>query len=456
MAEQMQQLLRDFSKDFKTIDVAMAEGDYSRLRKWMKPEKKEQILAEVKAAELRGRGGAGFPAGVKWGFVPQVEGPKYLVINADEGEPGTFKDRYWLEHNPHPLIEGCILTAYALGLNAVYIYIRGEFVGPTDTVDRAIADARAKGFVGKNILGSGFDCEIYTHLGAGAYICGEETALLESLEGKPGQPRLKPPFPAVVGLFGRPTLINNVETIVNVPLILEHGGEKFLEWGKERNGGTKVFCVSGHVKKPGLYEFPLGAVTMRELIYDHCGGILDDRELKAVVPGGASCPVITADVLDVPLDFDSLKSVGSMLGTAGVIVIAEPTCIVKALLRFSRFYMHETCGQCTPCREGTGWLVRILETIERGEGTMEQVDMLLDICEQMEGNTICAHGDAAAWPVQGVLKKFLPEVRQHVELKRCPYDDVQGHAGSDWEKKAEAWARETIDGGANPPQENYL
>ncbi len=425
------------------IDKAIAAGDYSRLKAWMKPDRKAEIIAEVKAANLRGRGGAGFPAGVKWGFVPPGgDKPKYLVVNADEGEPGTFKDRYWLEHDPHPLIEGCILTCYALNINTCYIYLRGEFMRPRDNTDAAIQAAYDKGYLGKNILGTGFDLDIYTHLGAGAYICGEETALIESLEGKPGQPRLKPPFPAVVGVFGCPTLVNNVETIVNVPLILEKGGDEFHSWGTERNGGTKVFCVSGHVKKPGLYEFPLGKVTLRELIYDHCGGILDDRELKGVIPGGASCPVVGPDDIDVPLDFDALKSVGSMLGTAGVMVIAEPTCIIQALLRLSEFYMHETCGQCTPCREGTGWLVRILKAIEAGRGRIEQLDMLLDVCGQIEGNTICAHGDAAAWPVQGVMRKFYDEVKTHIDLGKCPYEGVEGHGGDEWDRRANEWLEE--------------
>ncbi|MFT7621949.1 MAG: NADH-quinone oxidoreductase subunit F [Myxococcota bacterium] len=423
-----------------SIDSAIAKGDYKRLRPWMKDEKKQELIAEVKAANLRGRGGAGFPAGLKWTFVPQnIDKPKYLVINADEGEPGTFKDRYWLEHDPHPLIEGCILTAFALNMNTCYVYVRGEFIRPARNLEAAIQEARDRGYLGKNILGTGFDLDIHVHLGAGAYICGEETALIESLEGKPGQPRLKPPFPAVVGVFGCPTLVNNVETIVNVPLILEVGAEKYTSWGTERNGGTKVFCVSGHVKKPGLYEFPLGGVTMRELIYDHCGGILDDRELKGVIPGGASCPIISPDEIDVSLDFDTLKSVGSMLGTAGVMVIAEPTCIVRALLRLSSFYAHETCGQCTPCREGTGWLVRILRAIEEGRGRPEHLDMLLSICGQIEGNTICAHGDAAAWPVQGVLKKYYDEVKAHVDLGRCPYEGVDGHGGSEWDLRADTW-----------------
>ena len=440
MATPTSYLLRDTATDFTKIENAVAAGDYSRLRTWLRNDKKETIVNEVKTAVLRGRGGAGFPAGLKWSFVPKNTGkPHYLVVNADEGEPGTFKDRYWLEDNPHPLLEGCILACYALDIHTCYIYLRGEFIKAGHVLDQAIAEAKKRGFLGKNVLGSGFDLEIHTHLGAGAYICGEETALLESLEGKPGQPRLKPPFPAVVGLFDCPTVINNVETIVNVPIILEHGGEEFLSWGSEKNGGTKVFCVSGHVKKPGLFEFALGQVTMRELIYDHCGGTLDDRPIKAVVPGGASCPVITGDELDVALDFDALKSVGSMLGTAGVIVIAEPTCIVRSILRFASFYAHESCGQCTPCREGCGWLERILRHIEEGRGRPEHPEMLLDVCNQIEGNTICAHGDAAAWPIQGMLKKFMPEIMAHIENGCCPYEDSDGHGGSDWDTRGQEW-----------------
>jgi NADH-quinone oxidoreductase subunit F len=420
MTQQTNYLLRAEGHELREIANAIKKGSYDQLKTWMQPDKKDTIVDEVKKAQLRGRGGAGFPAGVKWGFVPKdTDKPKYLVVNADEGEPGTFKDRYWLEEDPHPMIEGCILCAYALDIHTCYIYTRGEFIRPTQITDKAIADAYEKGFLGKNILGTGFDLNMYTHLGAGAYICGEETGLLESLEGKPGRPRLKPPFPAVEGLFGCPTVINNVETLVCVPLILEMGGDKFLELGVEKNGGTKVFCVSGHVNKPGLYEFPLG-MNLKEIIYDHCGGILDGAELKAVIPGGASCPVITPDEIDIAADFDSLKSVGSMLGTAGVIVIAEPTCILEALLRLSNFYAHESCGQCTPCREGTGWVARILQTIEDGNGTAEHIAMLEDVCGQMEGTTICALSDAAAWPVQGVLKKFMPEVKAHVELGRCP------------------------------------
>ena len=413
-------ILRQDGKDYNDINVAVAAGTYSRLRKWMRSPMKEQIVEEVKKANLRGRGGAGFPAGVKWGFLPKNDKTRYLAVNADESEPGTFKDRYWLQHDPHPLIEGILLTCYALDIHTCYIYVRGEFWRPAENLDRGVQAAYKKGYLGKNILGTGFDLDVYVHVGAGAYICGEETGMLESIEGKPGKPRLKPPFPAVAGLWGCPTIINNVETIVNVPLILEIGGDKFLSLGTPKNGGTKVFGISGHVKKPGIYELPLG-VNLKEVIYDHCGGILDDRQLKGVIPGGSSVPIITPDEIDIPLDFDSLKKVGSMLGTAGAIVIAEPTCILQCLIRLSTFYAAESCGQCTPCREGTGWTDRILRGIEAGHGKMEQLGMLLDVVGQMEGNTICALADAAAWPVQGVLKKFLPEVKAHIELGRCPY-----------------------------------
>jgi NADH-quinone oxidoreductase subunit F len=422
VATQSDYLLRDRNVDWTNIDTAIKHGDYSRLKKWLSGTP-EALLEEVKKASLRGRGGAGFPAGLKWSFVPQDTGKqKYLAVNADEGEPGTFKDRYWLEENPHPQIEGCILCCYAVQASVCYIYIRGEFQKGISVTEQAIVDAYAKGYLGKNIMGTGFDLEMYVHPGAGAYICGEETGMLESLEGKPGQPRMKPPFPAVEGLFGCPTVINNTETLVNVPIILEIGADAYNALGTEKNGGTKLWGISGHVKKPGLYEFPLG-MNLKEIIYDHCGGILDDRELKGVIPGGASCPILTPDEIDISADFDSLKSVGSLLGTCGVIVIAEPTCIVQALLKLSSFFAHESCGQCTPCREGTGWLERILQTIEAGNGTDEHIEMLTDVCGQMEGTTICALSDAAAWPVQGVLKKFMPELKAHVDQGRCPYEE---------------------------------
>jgi len=382
----------------------------------------DAIVDEVKKAALRGRGGAGFAAGVKWGFLPKDRSkPRYLVINGDEGEPGTFKDRYFLEDDPFRLLEGCILTCKALGVHTCYIYIRGEFHKGIRRTAGAIDQLRAVGWLGKDIQKSGFDLEIWTHTGAGAYVCGEETALLESLEGNAGRPRLKPPFPAVVGLFGCPTIINNVETIANVPIITEMGGAAFLALGGPNNGGTKIFGVSGHVKRPGLFEIDLAKVTMRELIYDYAGGVLGDKPLKAVIPGGSSCPIMTPDEIDIALDFDSLKQVGTVFGTAGAIVMAEGTCLLKVLKRISRFYEHESCGQCTPCREGTGWIARIVDQIEAGNGRPEMIDLIWDAASAMEGNTICALADAAAWPVKSVIKKFRGEFDEHVRLGRCPH-----------------------------------
>lgn len=406
-------LIRDPSKDWTNLDVHRKAGGFEAVKKAFSMDA-DEIINETKRSNLRGRGGAGFPTGVKWGFVPkQSEKPKYLAVNADEGEPGTFKDRYWLRKDPYPLIEGCIICAYALGINTTYIYIRGEFLEEIRIVENCIEQCRRAGLLGKNILGSGFDMECWVHPGAGAYICGEETAMLSSLEGKAGQPKLKPPFPAVEGLFRCPTVVNNVETLVCVPLIIQNGGKWFADLGTERNGGPKVFGVSGHVKRPGLYEFPLG-VNLKEVIYKHCGGILDDRPLKAVIPGGSSCPVLTPAEIDIPADFDSFKAVGSMLGTAGVIVIAEPTPLIEVLLRIARFYAHESCGQCTPCREGTGWMVRILENIKKGLATKREIGLLMDAAAKIEGNTICALGDAAAWPVKSFLQKFPEEFSRYV------------------------------------------
>ena len=413
-------LYRGTKKPWRDLAFHRNNGGFKAVEKALGMDK-DAIIEEVKKANLRGRGGAGFPAGVKWGFVPKVsEKPKYLVVNADEGEPGTFKDRYWLKFDPYPLIEGCIICSYALDIHTCYIYVRGEFAEEIEIVEEAIERCRVAGLVGKNIMGSGFDLEIYTHPGAGAYICGEETALLNSLEGKAGQPRLKPPFPAVEGLFACPTVVNNVETLTNVPLIITHGADWFNAHGTERNGGTKLFGVSGHVKKPGIYEVKLGT-NLKDIIYDLCGGILDDKPLKGVIPGGSSTPVILPNEIDVPADFDSLKVVGSMLGTAGVMVIAEGTCMVQVLQRISKFYAHESCGQCTPCREGTGWLYRMVSSIEKGLAKPEHIDLLEHGASRIEGNTICALGDAAAWPVRSFVKKFRSEFERHIELGRCPY-----------------------------------
>lgn len=412
--------------DYRDLSAYRGAGGYGALRTAlaMAP---DEVREQVKAANLRGRGGAGFPAGVKWGFVPRDTGkPVYLVINADEGEPGTFKDRYFLEHDPHRLIEGCLIAAWALCARTVYIYIRGEFVRGIRTVEAAIEAARADGLLrttletGRPSLdGQPFSVDMHVHPGAGAYICGEETALIESIEGRPGQPRLKPPFPAVSGLFGCPTIVNNVETIASLPIIIEKGAQWWLDTGRPNDGGTKIVGVSGHVRRPGLYEFPVGR-NLRQLIYDDCGGVLDDRELKLVIPGGSSTPALLPDQLDVDLAFDEVPKVGSMLGTAGVIVVAEPTCAVALAHRLARFYAHESCGQCTPCREGCGWIERTLHKIERGLGTMEDVDLVTELCDQIQGNTICALGDACAMPVRAIATKFRQEFEEHVRLGRCP------------------------------------
>ncbi len=409
--------------DLKTLAGYRAAGGFKGLRKalLLKP---EDIVETVKKASIRGRGGAGFPAGVKWSFVPPPDGgDRYLVVNADEGEPGTFKDRHILSEDPYRLIEGCLIAARAAGLNRGFVYIRGEFKQIIRDMEKAIESARRAGYLGKKILGKDFDFDLHVHPGAGAYICGEESALLESIEGRPGRPRLKPPFPAVKGLFARPTVINNVETLALVPLVFELGADAFLELGVERDGGPKIYGVSGHVNKPGLFEFPMGK-NLKELIYDDCGGILDGRTLKGVIPGGSSCPILLPDEIDIPLSFDSVAKAGSMMGTAGAIVIAEPTCMVQVALRVARFYAHESCGQCTPCREGCGWMARTIHQIEAGNGKPEYIDMLLELCDQVQGHTICALGDAAAMPIRAIVSKFRAEFEQHIAAGRCPHADV--------------------------------
>ncbi|MBN1944623.1 MAG: NADH-quinone oxidoreductase subunit NuoF [Bradymonadales bacterium] len=403
-----------------TLAVYRSHGGYGALAKAlaMTP---EAIVDQVKAANLRGRGGAGFPCGVKWGFLPKdLAKPRYLVVNADEGEPGTFKDRAILEKDPHRLLEGILITAYALKVETAYVYLRGEFGQPGQSLTEAIGEATQAGYLGTNILGSGYSLEIVLHYGAGAYICGEETALLESIEGKPGKPRPKPPFPAVVGLFGCPTIINNVETLACIPTIIERGGEWFHKLGRERDGGTKIYGVSGHVKRPGLYEAPLG-LSLRTLVYDLGGGIRDDRPLKAVIPGGVSCVPLKPDEIDVTMDFASMTAAGTMLGTAGAIVMDVTTCMVRMATRIARFYHHESCGQCTPCREGSGWILRILEEIEAGRGSPEDLDLLVDICNHIQGNTICAFGDALAMPIRGYVTKFESEFLRHLEKGGCPF-----------------------------------
>lgn len=402
-----------------TIEVYLQNGGYEALKKTLREFTPERVIEEVKKSNLRGRGGAGFPTGMKWSFVPKDPSkPKYLVINADESEPGTFKDRYILEKDPHVMIEGAIISAYAIGSNSIFVYIRGEYYHQTVTLQKAIEEAYRHGFLGKNILSSNYSVDMILYRGAGAYICGEETALLESLEGKKGWPRLKPPFPAVVGLYKSPTVINNVETLANVPPIINRGGEWYASLGPPKNGGTRLFAMSGHVKRPGVYELPMG-LPLREIIYNHAGGIVNGNKLKAVIPGGSSAPVLDASEIDVKMDFESVMAIGSMLGSGGVIVMDETTCMVKALMRITKFYAHESCGQCTPCREGTGWLLKILNRLLEGKGRPEDVDNLLPIAGNILGTTICPLGDAAALPVQSFVKKFRKEFDYHASEKKC-------------------------------------
>jgi NADH-quinone oxidoreductase subunit F len=402
----------------ETLDAYVRRGGYEGLRKaiGLPP---AQIIDMVKSSGLRGRGGAGFPAGMKWQFVPKDSPkPKYLCCNADESEPGTFKDHVLMERNPHLLFEGCLIACYAIGAKVAYIYIRGEFRHVMRVLEAQIEAARAAGFLGKNILGSGFDCEIHVHPGAGAYEAGEESALLESLEGKRAQPRLRPPFPAVVGLYGCPTIINNVETLCNVPLILTKGPEWFAALGPEKNGGPKLYCISGHVEKPGVYEASMN-VTMRELIYGFAGGIRGGRALKAIIPGGSSTPVILPDQLDAQASFDGLVKAGSMLGSAAIIVMDDTTCMVWAAENLLHFYRHESCGKCTPCREGTDWMLKILHRIERGEGSMRDIDLLNDVASNINGKTLCPFGDAAVAPVLSTIQHFRAEYEAHVREGRC-------------------------------------
>ena len=382
---------------------------------------RDWIVNEVKASGLRGRGGAGFPTGLKWSFMPkQSDRPTYLIVNADESEPGTCKDRDIIRHDPHKLIEGCLLASAGMGAHHCYIYIRGEFVNETKVLQAAIDEAYAAGLVGKNACGSGYDFDLYLHRGAGAYICGEETALLESLEGKKGQPRLKPPFPAGVGLYGCPSTVNNVETIAVVPTILRRGGAWFAGIGRPKNEGTKVFCISGHVEKPCNVEEAMG-IPLRELIDKHAGGVRGGWDnLLAVIPGGSSVPVIPKSICDtVLMDFDALRDVKSGLGTAAVIVMDKSTDIIKAIARLSHFYKHESCGQCTPCREGTGWMWRVMERMVEGKADPHEIDMLLEVSFEIEGHTICALGDAAAWPVQGLIRHFRPEMERRMRDYRA-------------------------------------
>jgi len=401
------------------IDVYRKGGGYAALAAVIGKKSPDECIEIVKQSGLRGRGGAGFPTGLKWSFVPKASPkPRYIVCNADESEPGTFKDRELMEKNPHLLIEGMILAGYAIGSHIGYLYLRGEFEYIQRILDRAIEEARAAGFLGPRIAGTDFGFELYTHLGAGAYICGEETALLSSLEGYRGQPRLKPPFPAVEGLYACPTVVNNTETLMNVPHILLRGGAWYRQWGTEKSPGTKIFSVSGPVNRPGNYEVAMG-LPLRRLIDEQCGGMKEGMKLKAVIPGGSSVPLIPASQLDTGLDYESMNAVGTFIGSGGVIVIDEDTCIVDALWNITRFYEHESCGKCTPCREGTYWMSEVLERLEHGRGTSQDIDLLLDLADNILGKSFCALGDAAAMPVQGAILHFRQEFEDHVTRKGC-------------------------------------
>jgi len=391
---------------------------YEALRKALIMEPND-IIEQVKASGLRGRGGAGFPTGMKWQFVlKDTPKPKYICCNADESEPGTFKDHVLMERNPHLLIEGCAISCYAIGAKVAYIYIRGEFYHVQEILEAEIEKAYKAGYLGKNIFGSGFDCDVFMHRGAGAYEAGEETALIESLEGKRAQPRLKPPFPAVAGLYQCPTAVNNVETLCNVPLIMLNGAEWFAKLGPEKNGGPKLYCVSGHVKKPGVYEASMDT-TLRELIYDYAGGMRGDRQLKAIIPGGSSVPLLLPDQLDTPASFDAVQKAGSLLGSAGLIVLDDSVCMVWLAMNLLHFYRHESCGKCTPCREGGDWLYKLLLRLERGEGQAKDLDLLFGVANNIIGKTLCAFGDAAATPVLSTLKLFRAEYEAHVREGRC-------------------------------------
>jgi len=405
--------------DQHKIDTYIRNGGYRALRKALKMAPSE-IVEEVRKSGLRGRGGAGFPTGVKWGFLPKdTKSPIYLVCNADEGEPGTFKDRYLMERDPHMVLEGIIISSYAIKAKQAFIYIRGEFVFSTKRLERALEEARGAGYVGKNILGSGYDLEITIHRGAGAYICGEETSLLESLEGKRGYPRLKPPFPASVGAFGCPTIINNVETLATVPWIVLNGGVVYAKIGTEKSTGTKLFCVSGRVNKPGVYEVEMG-YPIKKFLEEYAGGIKEGKKLKAVIPGGSSTPILRASEIEgVNLDFESIAKAGSMLGSGGIIVFDETNCMVKGISILADFYAHESCGQCTPCREGVPWMAMIIRKILEGKGKESDPDLLLEICDNILGKTICPLGDAAVMPVESFVKKFRDEFEYHIKEKQC-------------------------------------
>jgi NADH-quinone oxidoreductase subunit F len=398
------------------LKAAMARGDWDGTREFVL-KGRDWIVEQIKTSGLRGRGGAGFPTGLKWSFMPKEPGPRphYLVVNADEGEPGTCKDRDILRFDPHKLVEGCFLASFAMGAHVSYIYIRGEFFREAENLQTAIDEAYAAGLIGKNACNTGWDFDLYLHRGAGAYVCGEETALLESLEGKKGQPRLKPPFPAAVGLYGCPTTVNNVESIAVAPTILRRGAAWFAGLGRPKNSGTKIFCISGHVERPCNVEEEMG-IPLKDLLEKHAGGVRGGWDnLLAVIPGGSSVPVLAKETCETALmDFDSLRDLRSGLGTAAVIVMDKSTDVVRAITRLSKFYKHESCGQCTPCREGTGWMWRVMERFCVGNASLDEIDILDDVTRQVEGHTICALGDAAAWPIQGLIRAFRPELERRI------------------------------------------
>ncbi len=409
------------------LKAAQARGDWDNTRALIE-RGQDAIIEEMKASGLRGRGGAGFPTGLKWSFMPKESKdgrPSFLVINADESEPGSCKDREIIRHDPHKLVEGALVAGFAMRARAAYIYIRGEYIREAEALQKAIDEAYDAGLIGKNASGSGYDFDVFMHRGAGAYICGEETAMIESLEGKKGQPRLKPPFPAGAGLYGCPTTVNNVESIAVVPTILRRGGSWFASFGRENNKGTKLFQISGHVEKPCVVEEAM-SIPFEELIEKHCGGIRGGWDnLLAVIPGGSSVPLVPAEqIRSAPMDFDGLKELGSGLGTAAVIVMDKSTDIVRAISRISYFYKHESCGQCTPCREGTGWMWRVMERLRTGDAAIEEIDMLHEVTKQVEGHTICALGDAAAWPIQGLIRHFRPELEKRIEEHNAKFAEA--------------------------------
>ncbi|HXL21924.1 MAG TPA: NADH-quinone oxidoreductase subunit NuoF [Candidatus Dormibacteraeota bacterium] len=416
-------------KDAHKIEVYKNHQGYQALEKALKEMTPESIIDEVKKSGLRGRGGAGFPTGMKWSFVPK-DSPKarYVICNADESEPGTCKDRPLMEMDPHQMIEGMVIAGRAIGAHLGFIYIRGEYRYVMEIVEKAIEEAYAAGYLGKNILGSGFDYDLLIHTGAGAYECGEESALMESLEGKRGYPRIKPPFPAVVGLYGCPTIINNVETLSAVPAILLEGGEAYANRGTPKNGGTRLLCVAGHINKPGIYEIPLG-MNMKKFIYEMAGGIPNGKKLKAVIPGGSSCPLLTADEIDIPMDYDSVAKAGSMLGSGGMVVMDEDTCMVDMARRIMHFYAHESCGWCIPCREGTSWLKKMLDRFHAGHGQPEDITLVGDLAKNMLGRTFCPLGDAAALPTISIVQKWRNEFEAHLN-GRCPFKPAAAMVGS--------------------------